>query len=367
MVFIGNSGAQDGDHCGIPAFTSLAQTPVIAEKPHITIDNGGKFYLHVPAIERNKVGPTTNWNNGLQVDFSKVYVATSTDSVAKINSKLSSGLHIILTPGNYQIDQPIVVTNPNTVILGIGFPTLTATNGNAIIRVKDVDGVRVAGILFQAGKTLSPTLILWGDSPNYGNASNPGFMYDMFGRVGGSNNPNQYQVSANSMITINHKNVVLDNSWLWRADHDVAGNVVNSENPCKNGLVVNGDSVTAFGLAVEHHLEDGVVWNGDAGQTYFFQCELPYDVTQQNFGDAGYVGYRVSSNVRSHLGYGVGVYSFFRDHTVLGSTGIVAPTGSNIKFVHPFTKYLSGNGGIQHVLNSDGQAVNSANGISYIC
>lgn len=49
---------------------------------------------------------------------------------------------------------------------------------------------------------------------------------------------------------------------------------------------------------------------GENGKTFFFQCELPYDVTPA-YGTAGYVGYRVNDNVKTHVGYGVGVYSNF--------------------------------------------------------
>lgn len=58
--------------------------------------------------------------------------------------------------------------------------------------------------------------------------------------------------------------------------------------------------MTAYGLAVEHTLGDLTQWSGEAGETYFYQSELPYDVTQQNFGAPGYVGYRVNSTVTSH-------------------------------------------------------------------
>jgi len=368
MVFVGNTGAQTRNTCGgAPEYTTVAQTPVIAEKPYLAIANNGSFSIRVPRVETNKAGPTSDFNNVDVIDFSNVYVATSQDSAAKINGKLSQGRHLLLTPGIYKFSEPIVISNPNTVVLGIGFPTLTATNGNALIRVTDVDGVRVGGILLEAGPVLSPSLLLWGNSPNFGNASNPGFMYDIFGRTGGTNNPNDFQAMSGAMVTINHAHVVFDNSWLWRADHDIVGNVGNSQNPSKNGLVVNGDSVIAYGLATEHHLADGIVWNGNNGKTYFFQCELPYDVTQQQFGNPGYVGYRVGRQVTAHEAYGVGVYTFFRDHDVTAVSGFSAPTTPNIKFVHPFTWFLSGNGGVRNVLNNQGNSVNGNNRVSYIC
>jgi len=371
MVFVGNSGEQLKDHCGISGdqypYTVIAQTPVIAEKPYITIDNGGKFTLRVPPLEKNKVGPTQNYGDGESIDFSKVYVSSPSDSASVINGKLASGLHLVIGPGFYNLSAPITITRANTVVLGIGFPTLVATNGNPVIHVKDVDGVRVAGFIFDAGRITSNTLIQWGDSNNFGDPNNPGILYDAFGRVGGTNNPAQFQVSTKEMVTINHAHVIIDNSWLWRADHDVAGIVKNSDNPSQNGLVVNGDNAITYGLAAEHHLRDAVVWNGEGGRTYFYQCEFPYDVTQQEFGNPGYAGYRVNPSVTSHTSWGAGVYSYFRDYTVVANSGIVAPTRGGVTFIHPFTRFLNGNGAITHVLNKLGNPVNTSSPLAYVC
>ena len=32
-------------------------------------------------------------------------------------------------------------------------------------------------------------------------------------------------------------------------------------------------------------------WRGESGSTFFYQSELPYDVTQAEYGDKGYTGY----------------------------------------------------------------------------
>lgn len=56
------------------------------------------------------------------------------------------------------------------------------------------------------------------------------------------------------MTLVNSGNVIIDNTWLWRADHAVSGLVVNEENPVEAGLVVYGDNVIGYGVAVEHTL-----------------------------------------------------------------------------------------------------------------
>ena len=199
-------------------------------------------------------------------------------------------------------------------------PVLIAAAGVPALRVDNVDGVRVGGILFQAGTAPTTALVQWGtpltataandvsaggtnhSQARYyaGNAAAPGFLHDVYARVGGPNAAAQYQVQVETMVRIDAGHVVIDNAWLWRADHDVSGDVKNADNPNLHGLVVNGDDVSAYGLAVEHCLNDLVVWNGERGNTFFFQSELPYDVTQQQFGDPAYVGYRVAPQVQSH-------------------------------------------------------------------
>lgn len=66
-------------------------------------------------------------------------------------------------------------------------------------------------------------------------------------------------------------------------------------------------------------------WNGENGESYFFQSEYPYDVTQENYGDKGYAAYKVGDDVQSHKSWGAGVYSFFRDHAVIVESGIQTP------------------------------------------
>jgi len=147
--------------------------------------------------------------------------------------------------------------------------SLISTNGNALVEVGDVDGVRIAGLLLDAGAKKSENLLTWG-TKNTGSRTAPGVMSDVFGRVGGPNDSNKSEVSAQRMIQVNSANVLIDHTWLWRADHDVAGHVKDSRNYVENGLQVNGDGVRAYGLFSEHALGDLVQWNGNHGETYFY-------------------------------------------------------------------------------------------------
>ena len=85
--------------------------------------------------------------------------------------------------------------------------------------------------------------------------------------------------TAASCVTVNSNDVILDNIWLWRADHGAgAGWTANTSN---NGIIVNGDDVTAYGLFVEHFQQYQTLWNGNGGAVYFYQSEMPYDPPNQ--------------------------------------------------------------------------------------
>jgi hypothetical protein len=371
MVFVGNNGSVPGSHCGHTGggpYSTIDQTPVVAEKPYITIDGSGKYTLRVPNWETNKKGPTSDYTKTTNIDFANVYVTRTNDTAATINAQIAAGLHIVVTPAIYYLEDSIQITRANTVVLGIGLATLVSPNGKPAVVVSGVDGVRLGGFLFQAGVGSGPSLVQWGPTGGYaGSASNPGLLFDAFARVGGTNNPATDHISLDTMIEINSGNVVIDNSWFWRADHGVSGEVMNSDNPNQHGLVVNGANVTIYGLAVEHQLQDLVQWNGENGRTYFFQSELPYDVTQDNFGAKNYVGYRVNSNVQNHHVWGAGVYSYFRDNAVTVANGIVTGGSANVQFVNSLTVFLNGLGQITHIINDKGATVNTAGETQYEC
>jgi hypothetical protein len=89
---------------------------------------------------------------------------------------------------------------------------------------------------------------------------------DIFARSGGDRKDN----TAGSFITINSDNVIIDDAWLWRADHGDGWAVRDRSVRVDHGLIVNGDNVIAYGLFAEHTLNDMVVWNGEGGRTYFY-------------------------------------------------------------------------------------------------
>jgi len=268
-VWVGSPGAPTS-HCsnnGGGPNSTIDATPVIREKPYLVFDNN-RYYIASPKPESNKVGQTANWENANLIDFDKVYVAKSTDSAAEINTKLDEGLHLVLQPGIYHLEESLKLQHTNQVLLGLGLATLIPTNGNSCIEVS-ATGVQVAGVLLEAGLKHSDVLLKFGNAGQQGNSANPGSISDVFARSGrfyGST----ASTAADTLIQVNQSHVVVDDVWLWRADHDLHGLVQDSLNPVLTGLEVNGDYVYGYGLAVEHTLGDLLKWNGNHGQTYFY-------------------------------------------------------------------------------------------------
>jgi hypothetical protein len=272
-----------------------------------------------------------------------------------------------LTPGVYQLTDSLLVTRPDTIILGLGYATLVPETGSPALVVSDVDGVKVAGVLFDAGPVPTPTLLQVGNAPgSLDHSGDPIFLYDIAMRVGGATSG-----ATASCLQINANDVVGDNLWLWRADH---GNGVGwFQNACNNGLIVNGDRVTIYGLFVEHHEQYQTLWNGNWGRVYMYQSELPYDPPSQaawtHDGVDGYASYKVADSVTSHQAYGVGIYAVFINSTNISCfNAIETPTNAQQVNLHDLTTvYIGGNitaGGataINHIINGTGPAVTGPN------
>ena len=123
------------------------------------------------------------------------------------------GLHVVMAPGIYQLEASLEITRNDTVLLGLGIATLMPTAGTPAVTVDSkATGVRVAGLLLQAGVKVSSTLLQWGDPSPDGKRTAAagakvdiddsvyGFIHDVNARVGGPAMPNNAEVAAKSMI-----------------------------------------------------------------------------------------------------------------------------------------------------------------------
>jgi hypothetical protein len=360
-VFSGVGGAP-AQSFPSPPDTTVATTPVSREKPYLYIDSAGKYRVFVPSLRTNSSGATWNVGSatpGTSIPMSQFYVVKAGDTGATINAALAAGLNLFFTPGVYSIEQTIAVTRANTVVLGIGFPTLQPTNGVTPMTVADVDGVKIAGLLFDAGPTNSASLLTVGPGTSaVSHAGNPTTVQDVFFRVGGA-----VAGKATNSLVVNSNNVIVDDIWAWRADHGSAatGWTVNTGN---TGLLVNGANVLATGLFVEHYQQYQVLWNGENGKTIFFQNEMPYDVPSQaawtSGNGNGWAAYKVGANVKNHEAWGLGSYCFFNiggtNTNINAARGFEVPDTVGVKLHDILTVSLGGNGTISHVVNNTGAA-----------
>jgi len=343
-----------------PPYTTLATSPVTRERPFLYLDASGHYNVFVPALRHNSSG--TTWSSGpaagSSIPIDQFFVAKPSDDVKDINNALARGENLLFTPGIYHLDRTIDVKRADTVVVGLGFATLVPENGITAMTVSDVKGVKIAGLLFDAGPVNSDTLLEVGTkNAHKSDSADPTSLHDVFFRIGGA-----AAGKATTSLVVNSDDVILDDIWAWRADH---GNGVGwTVNTADTGVIVNGDNVTAYGLFVEHYQRYNVVWNGENGRTIFFQNELPYDAPNQaawqHDGILGWAAYKISDQVKTHEAWGVGSYIFTNvDPTIHAAHGFEVPDTPGVQLHDLLTVNLSA-GTIDHVINNTGDPVSNA-------
>lgn len=361
MMFLGVPEAPEGDWPREP-FTIISETPVIREKPYLVCSQDG-YKVNIPCLKINSKGPA--WSAKIPDEKSHpldmfYIVRPGIDNAESINNALRNGMNLLFTPGIYSLNKSIEVTRPGTVIMGIGMPSLTPVNGNSVLDIADIDGVTICGILIDAGSISSQYLLRAGKIiSEKSHETDPTFLYDVFFRVGGPEEGN-----ASACIIINSNNVCVDHIWLWRADH---GNGVGWDiNRCANGLIVNGRDVTIYGLFNEHFQEYQTLWNGNNGEVYFYQSEMPYDPPSadswKHDGINGYASYKVSDNVKNHEAWGISIYNVFYDAPVIVDNAIETPVALENKIHHIVIYWLNGNkeSEVRSIINGKGGGVSNS-------
>jgi hypothetical protein len=353
--------------CG--PYTTVPASPVTREAPYLYLDSAGNYNVFVPSAQTNSVGAT--WAGGAtpgsSISINKFFVATPADSATEMNGALASGRNLILTPGVYHLSCPIDVSRPDSVVLGLGFPTLVPSNGSAAMTTASAKGILISGVMFDAGPKNSPVLLQVGSGGHArsdNDASDPSALTDIFFRIGGAT-----AGRATTSLVVNSKNVILDDIWAWRADHGTG--VGWTSNTADTGVVVNGDNATAYGLFVEHYQKYQVIWNGNGGTDIFFQNEMPYDPPSQAAwmeapGVDGWAAFKVANSVTSFNGYGMGSYSFFNQGIdIFAAHAFEVPTtlpaGSLHNLLTIFLDATNGKGGILNVVNNTGGSSTVAN------
>lgn len=353
MTFSGVQGAPATSY-PTPPYTTLDTTPISREKPFLYLD-GDDYKVFAPAKRVDARG--TSWGNGTpqgtSIPLDRFYVVKQGATAATINAALDQGLHLLFTPGVYHIDRTIEIDRPDTIVLGLGLATIIPDNGVTAMKVADVDGVRLAGFLIDAGPVNSPTLLEIGpQGSSADHAANPTTVQDVFIRIGGVG-PGK----ATTSMVVNSDDTIIDHTWVWRADHGEGWGW--ETNRADYGVRVNGDDVLATGLFVEHFNKYDVEWYGERGRTIFFQNEKAYDAPNQaaiqNGSVKGYAAYRVDDSVEQHEGWGMGSYCYYNvDPTIRQDHGFRAPVKPGVKFHNLLVVSLGGNGQFEHVINSTG-------------
>jgi len=393
QVFTGVVGAPDDSGyavcvnapLGCAPYTTIDTTPVSREKPYLFVDEYGDFYVRVPKAQFESRGIT--WADGSAVGrnipLRKFFVATPSDPARKINRALSRGKHVLFTPGVYDIAKTIKVKRANTVVLGLGHATLHAINGAVPMKTQDKPGIIIAGMTLDAGEQESPMLLQVGkkrrnNSRRNSNPRNPVTLSDVYFRIGGP-----YVGKTDIALQINSNHVLIDHTWVWRADHGVEGFEANCDpldpancvdgflgddirwttNIGRNGVVVNGNDVTATGLFVEHFQEYNTIWNGERGRVYLYQNELPYDPPTQadwiaDDGTLGWAAYKVADHVRKHQLWGAGSYIFNRNNpSIETENAFEVPETAGVQLNRILINNLSGPGIMNNIVNGCGPTV----------
>jgi hypothetical protein len=375
---------------GVNQVTALPQSPVTEEEPFLYDNASGKLSVFVPSVQQNSSGPNflTGSEAGSSLPLSSFFVANPSTPVAAINLALLAGKNLVLTPGVYNLNAPIVVERPNTVVLGLGFATLVPQHGNAALVALPNVGVKISDLIVDAGPVNSPVLVSVGvPGLTAGTAADPDTIQDVYFRIGGAETT---PVSATVSLLDNASHSIIDDLWAWRADHGANTSITGPQgqvgagwtyNKADTGVVVNGDDVTSYGLAVEHYQKTEVIWNGQGGTNIFYQNELPYDPPSQaawnkSATQLGYPSFEVSPNVTSFNGYGMASYVVFiyTNATLYDSMAYQAPNKPGVKFTDVGDLFISstcsvnGNcptpdqsGGLQSVIDGVGGSATNAN------
>ena len=357
--------------------TIVDEAEIAREKPFLFVD-GGKFKVFVPAIRRGAKG--VSWGEGrtnggmgegkildLVRDF---HVAKEGKDTAKtINAALAAGKNVLFTPGIYRVAEPIMVAKPGTIVLGIGEATIVPENGDAALKCADADGIVIAGLIFDAERASKRFVVVGVKKSERRHVDDPIFLVDLVYRVGGTGKPGKTEVC----LEVNANDVVVDHTWIWRADHgDHTGWTANTS---KNGIVVNGDGVSCYGLFVEHFQEHDVLWNGEDGRVFFLQNEKCYDppgnATWMSHGGKkkGYAAYKVSDGVKRHYAVGLGVYDVFINtggKSVFLDDAVEVPDSPGVVIENACTvEIANGDGplvGINAIVNGQGYAIKTGKG-----
>jgi hypothetical protein len=336
-----------------PMFTVNATVQGVSRSPprlfyDVTTDSY-QINLPIEHVDANGIQ-----SHEIDTSITNIHIADQFDSADDISSYISSGKSIIFPPGVFLYKSAIVVNRENAVIVGSGFSTVRAINGNRCI-VVDAGNVFITGLILESGGTKTSPCLLHVEAN--GDSDKPVWLSDIFCRVGGREKIS----SCKTMVIVDRDNTQLNHMWLWRADHFSDGEREGggfAVSMVDHALIINGKNVTARAIFAEHTLKELVVWNGENGLLQFLQSELAYEAAQGWDHPALLV---LGTNFK---GESIGVYSFFASKWSLNNAPSVTcairvrdDVKNTCLIESACTVFLNkdtGDGEIKHVINNTG-------------
>ena len=147
---------------GVDQVTVLPQSPVTEEEPFLYHRLEREFSVFVPVGPAELDRPELPDRLGGRL-LGAAVVASSSPTRARRSRRstwpLLAGKNLELTPGIYDLNAPIIVERPDTVVLGLGFATLVPQHGNAALIALPNVGVKISGLIVDAGPVNSPVLV----------------------------------------------------------------------------------------------------------------------------------------------------------------------------------------------------------------
>jgi hypothetical protein len=312
------------------AYAVSREAPRVQDKPYV-IREGRDYFLVRPRPRLFARGCCANASD--RIPFTSVHVARP-GAVDLIREKLLSGLHVVLTPGTYELEDGLELNFDHQIVLGLGEVVLRAPrDGEPAARARGMNavlaGVIIEGVQYPRGDT---ALVRWEGSR--------GVLADVSIVVGDG-------ASCRTGVAVQADAVVLDHVSVERTTGSI--NV---------GISVDGADVVAYALRVVAVEADGIRWRGENGAAYGVDVDLPRDAGT-DFQNGGYVGYAVGDFVQRHEAVGLAVYAEF-EGDVRVRTAVRRSASPNVTLHSVASVFVAGRGVILSVVNGDGAAVGPA-------
>ena len=101
---------------------AVSDAPRAVDKPYI-IRHGPDFFLVKPEPLLSKTGCCAT--DAERIPFQNVYVARP-ERTEDVREKLLQGLHVVLTPGTYELEDGLELNHAGQILLGVGALTIAA-------------------------------------------------------------------------------------------------------------------------------------------------------------------------------------------------------------------------------------------------